>query len=117
MEDLIADIATETGVDPAAARQALGLILAFLRQEGPKTEVDALFAGLPGAEEAAAATADGGEAGGGLMGLASKLSDLGFGMGEMQAAGRQIFAYARARTGDEAVGQIVAAIPGLAQFL
>ena len=116
MEDLIARISAETGVDPAIARQALGLILAFLRQEGPKAEVDALFAILPGSEEAVAATADG-EGGGGLMGLAGKLSGLSFGMGEMQAAGRQIFDYARAKTGDEAVGQIVAAIPGLAQFL
>lgn len=116
MEDLIAHIATETGVDPTAARHALGLILAFLREEGPKTEVDALFASLPGAEEAAAVATDG-EAGGGLMGLAGKLSGLGLGMGEMQAAGRQIFAYARAKAGDERVGQLVAAIPGLGQFL
>lgn len=114
MEDLIAQIAAEAGVDSAAARQALGLILAFLRQEGPRAEVDTLFAAFPGAAEAATA---GGEAAGGLMGLAGKLSELGFGMAEMQAAGRQIFAYAREKVGDEAVGQLVAAIPGLAQFV
>ena len=55
--------------------------------------------------------------GGGLMGLAGRLTGLGLGMGEMQTIGRQLFAYAREKAGDERVGQIVAAIPGLGQFL
>ena len=91
MEDLIARIATDAGVEPGIAEKAVGLILAFLRKEGPKDEVDALFAALPGAAEAADAAASedgGGGMGGGLMGLAGQLTGLGLGMGEMQTVGR-----------------------------
>ncbi len=120
MDDLITRIAADAGVDPAIAKQSVGMILAFLRKEGPKDEVDALFAALPGAAAAADASVegDGGEGlDSGLMGLAGRLMGLGLGMGEMQAIGRQVFAYAGEKAGDERVGEIVAAIPGLAQFL
>ena len=76
MEDLIASIAADAGVEPGIAKKSVGMILAFLRNEGPKDEVDALFAVLPGAAEAVDAMAgeDGVGAfadamGGGLMGL------------------------------------------------
>ncbi|HET6376989.1 MAG TPA: DUF2267 domain-containing protein [Methylocella sp.] len=119
MEELIARIAA-AGIDPAAAEKAVGIILAFLKKEGPKEEIDQLFAAMPGAAEAAAAAeAPGGLLGsmGGLMGVASRLSGLGLGMGEMQAIGAQFFAYAREHAGDEAIGQVVQSIPGLKQFL
>jgi hypothetical protein len=127
MEDLIARIAAAAGVEPEIAQKAVGMILAFLRNEGPQAEVDALFAAVPGAAEAADAASgerDGGALnglagamGGGLMGLAGRLTSLGLGMGEMQAIGRQVFAFVREKAGDEVVGQVAAAIPGLAQFL
>jgi hypothetical protein len=118
MEDLVVRIAAEAGVDPEIAERAVGMVLAFLQNEGPQTDVAALFAAIPGATEAAAAGA-GGEVSGasGLMGLASRLTSLGLGMGQMQTIGRQVFAYAREKAGDEAVGQVVAAIPGLGQFV
>ncbi|HYP58467.1 MAG TPA: DUF2267 domain-containing protein [Beijerinckia sp.] len=132
MEDLIARVAASAGIAPETAQKAVSLILAFLRKEGPQAEVDALFAEVPGALEAAAAGAaeDGGSGGGGffgslmgmmggggLIGLAGKLTGLGLGMGEMQAIGHEVFAYAREKAGDERVGQVAATIPGLSQFL
>ena len=120
MEDLIARIAADAGIEPGIAKQSVDMILGFLRKEGPKKEVDALFAVLPGAAEAAEAAAaegGGGAMGGGLMGLAGGLTNLGLGMGEMQTIGRQVFAYVREKAGDERIGQVVSAIPGLAQFL
>ena len=127
MEDLIASIVAATGVEPKIAKKSVETILAFLRNEGPKAEVDALFAAVPGAAEAADAASgesggdplDGlaGAIGGGLMGLAGRLTSLGLGMGEMQTIGQQVFAYVREKAGDELVGQVAAAIPGLAQFL
>jgi len=126
MEDLIVGIAAAAGVEPEIAKKSVEAILAFLRKEGPKAEVDALFAAVPGAAEAAgAASGESGGAlnglngamGGGLMGLAGRLTSLGLGMGEMQTIGRQVFAYVREKAGDELVGQVAAAIPGLAQFL
>ncbi|QBR72509.1 hypothetical protein CU048_15800 [Beijerinckiaceae bacterium] len=128
MEDLIARVAAAASIEPETARKAVGFILAFLRKEGPKEEVDALFAAVPGSAEladaAAAEAGDGGmlgslmgAMGGGLMGLAGRLTGLGLGMSEMQTIGRQVFAFAREKAGDERVGQVAAAIPGLAQFL
>lgn len=128
MEDLIARVAAAASVEPETARKAVGMILAFLRKEGPQEEVDALFAAVPGAAEAAdaaAAEASGGGVlggvmgamGGGLMGLAGRLTGLGLGMNEMQTIGRQVFAYAREKAGDERVGQVAGSIPGLGQFL
>ena len=128
MEDLIARIGAAAGVEPEIAKKSVETILAFLRTEGPQAEVDALFAAVPGAAEAADAgsgKSGGGAApnglidamGGGLMGLAGRLTSLGLGMGEMQTIGRQVLAYVREKAGDEPVGQVAAAIPGLAQFL
>ena len=121
MEELIGRIAADAGVEPGIAKKAVGMILLFLRKEGPKDEVASLFAAVPGAAEAAAnesgADAFTGAMGGGLMGLASQLTGLGLGMGEMQTFGREVFAYVREKAGDELVGEIVSAIPGLGQFL
>jgi hypothetical protein len=124
MDELITRIATSAGIEPGIARKSAGMIFSFLRNEGPKDEIDALFAAVPGSAEAADAAAgeDAGGAfvgamGGGLMGLAGRLTGLGLGMGEMQTIGRQVFAYMREKAGDERVGQIVSAIPGLGQFL
>jgi hypothetical protein len=120
MDNLIARIATETGVDSRIVNKAVGMILAFLRKEGPSDEVSAVFAALPGSVEAADAAVEedgGGTMGGGLMGLAGQLTGLGLGMGDMQTIGRHVFAYVREKAGDDHVGQIVSAIPGLGQFL
>ena len=127
MEDLIVSIAAAAGVEPEIAKKSVESIFAFLRKEGPQDEIDALFAAVPGAAEAADAGSgeNGGGAvnglisatGGGLMGLAGRLTSLGLGMSEMQTIGRQVFAYVREKAGDELVGQVAAAIPGLAPFL
>ncbi len=119
MDDLIARISTTTGLERDVALKAAGLVFSFLRKEGPTADVDALLAELPGAAEAAAAadSSAGGSLFGGLMGLAGRLGSLGLGMGEMQAVGKEVFAYVREKAGDERVGQVAAAIPGLAQFL
>ena len=130
MEEMIARVAGAAGIDPTVAEKAVGVILAFLKKEAPDGPVGELFNSIPGAAEAAAAgEAQGGGGGllgglmgamgggGGIMGLAGKLTGLGLGMGEMQTVGKEIFAYAREKAGDEKVGQVAAAIPGLSQFL
>jgi hypothetical protein len=126
VEDLIASIVAAAGVEPEIAKKSVETILAFLRKEGPKAEVDALFAAVPGAAEAADAASGesggllnglAGAMGGGLMGLAGRLTCLGLGMSEMQTIGRQVFAYVREKAGDELVGQVAETIPGLVQFL
>jgi hypothetical protein len=131
MEELIQRVTKAAGIDAGVAQQAIGHILAFLQKEGPTSAVNDMFAKFPGAAEAAASAAGegggglmgalgglmGGGGGGGLMGLAGKLNGLGLGMGEMQSVGKELFAFAREKAGEDAVGQIAGAIPGLSQFI
>jgi hypothetical protein len=49
--------------------------------------------------------------------VGSRLMAAGLGMGEIQGVTREIIAYAREKAGEEAVGEIVGAIPGLSQFI
>jgi predicted lipid-binding transport protein (Tim44 family) len=126
MLDLISRVSAAAGIEPEVAEKAIGAILAFLRKEGPKADIDELFATVPGAAAAATAAEQTGAGmlgglmgmmGGGLMGLAGRLAGLGLDMTRMQAVGHELFAYVREKAGDERVRRVAAAIPGLSQFL
>lgn len=128
MNELVERVSTAAGIEPESARKAIGLILNFMLQEGPGIEVNTIIDKIPGAREAmsgAAAEEDGGSVlngltGGrsaGLMGLASQLGGLGLSMGEMQTIGREVLAYAREKAGEDAVGAVAGAIPGLHQLM
>jgi hypothetical protein len=123
MDELVARVSQAVGISADVARKSIGIILAFLRKEGPQAEVEQLIAALPGAESAIAAA---GETGGGLMGmlggggimaLGGQLMGAGLSMGEMQALGRELFAYGREKAGEDVMGAIVGAVPGLSQFV
>ena len=135
MENLIARVAADANTTPETARQAVALILDFLKREAPKDAIHALLTKAP-ALNAIAATAHGagGEGmgatlkglmgmgsgamgGGGLMALGGELMGLGLSMDQIQTVGREVFAYAREVAGDETVGEIAASIPGLSQFI
>ena len=122
MDELVDRIVANVGVDRSVAEKSVGIIFDFLSKEGPADKVHALLDQLPGADAAiAAARADdaGGVFGsmGGIMGVGSRLMSAGLGMGEIQGVTRELIAYAREKAGDEAVGEIVGAVPGLGQFI
>jgi hypothetical protein len=127
MEELIQRVSAAAGIDSTLAAKVTGIILAFLEKEGPSEQVAAIKANLPGAQTLIDQTAsEGGDGsiigglmgmGGGLMGLAGKLTDAGLGMSQMQLVGKEIFAYAREKAGEDTVGEVVGAIPGLGQFV
>ena len=121
MDELAARVAQAAGIDKDTAQQAVVAILRFLRREGPPAETDQLMATIPGSAAAVEGETPGGGGGGmfggGLMALAGELGGLGLGMGEMQAVGHELFAWGRERAGEDAVGAVVGAIPGLAQFV
>jgi hypothetical protein len=54
---------------------------------------------------------------GGVMGAGTRLMGLGLGMSQVQAVTREVIGYARETIGEDAVGEIVGAIPGLGQFV
>ena len=62
-------------------------------------------------------TGSGAMGGGGLMALGGDLMGLGLGMDQIHAIGKTVFDYARTAAGDDVMGDISAAIPGLSQFI
>lgn len=123
MDELIARLVANVGVDRAAAERAVGIIFEFLRKEGPPDKVQALLDRLPGAQalmqaqEGIDASGGGSFAMGGIMGAGTKMMAAGLSMGQVQAVTREVIAYAREQAGDDAIGEIVGAIPGLSQFV
>lgn len=126
MEELIARVTQKTGLDASTAETAIGIILAFLQKDGPAAEVNQLIAALPGAEDAIAKAGSGGgggfmgmvgSMGGGVMALGTRLMGAGVSMGQMQPLGHELLAYGREKAGEDVIGPIVGAIPGLSQFV
>jgi hypothetical protein len=135
MDNLIARVATAADVTPDIARQAVSLIVDFIKREAPEDAVDKLLAkapalnaivasgrgtggeGMGGTVKGLMGVAGGAMGGGGIMALGSQLMGLGLGMGEMQTIGKEVFAYAREVAGDDVVGEIAGAIPGVSQFI
>jgi hypothetical protein len=120
MDELIGRLAVKAGIDNAVAEKTIGIILGFLRNEGPSDKVQALIDKIPGAEAAIAASSNGGGLGrlmgGGLMALGTKLMGLGLGMGEIQNVARELFRFGRDKIGADQMGEIIAGTPGLSQF-
>lgn len=129
MDELIARVASAAGIPADQAQRAINLVLAFLKRQAP-AEFEEMQHHMPeaqGAVEAGEADDPKGNGlvnglmnmigGGGLMGLASQLTSIGLSTGEMTSVGKEIFAFARERAGDERVSQVAHAVPGLSQLL
>jgi hypothetical protein len=130
MNELIDRLVADIGVDRATAEKAVGIIFDFLVKEGPADKVRPLLATLPGAEALmqGSAAEDGGNgsggfggliggSAGGVMGAGMRMMAVGLSMGQVQSLAREVLAFAREKAGDDAVGEAVAAIPGLSQFV
>jgi hypothetical protein len=135
MDNLIARVATAADITPDIARQAVSLVVDFIKREAPQEAVDKLLAkapalnaivasgsatsgeGMGGFVKGLMGVAGGAMGGGGIMALGSQLMGLGLGMDQIQTIGKEVFAYAREVAGDDVVGEISGAIPGLSQFI
>ncbi|MDP2298102.1 MAG: DUF2267 domain-containing protein [Pseudolabrys sp.] len=121
MEELIARLVANVGVDRTAAEKSVGIILDFLSKEGPPDKVQALIDRLPGADallkSQQAEDAGGGFGMGGIMGAGTKMMAAGLSMAEVQGVTRETIAFVREKAGEDAIGEIVGAIPGLSQFI
>ena len=112
MDEIIKQIAAATGIDPAVAARAAGLIISYLSREGPADAVGALLDALPGSRDLAAQNQ-----GGSFMGIVGDLTGAGLGMGDLQGFASAFLEQARAKAGAEKVNAVMAAIPGLSQFI
>lgn len=125
MEELVQRVSDSAGIDAATAEKAIGMILGFLRKEGPSEEVGQLMEAIPGAENVAAPSGGGGimgmvgglMGGGGVMGLGAQLMGVGVSMDQIGKISKELFAYGREKAGEDVMGGIVGNIPGLSQFV
>lgn len=123
MDDLIERLTARTGIERPVAEKAVGIILDFLVKEGPSERVHELIAQMPGAQallhsaQGEAAASGGGFGMGGVMAAANRLMAAGLSMGQVQSVTQEVVAYARDTAGEDTVGEIVGAIPGLSQFV
>ena len=135
MDNLIAQVAASAGATPDVARQAVALILDFLRREAPDDTMETVFNSAPALRAIVASapgaggegmgstikglmgTGNGAMGGGGLMALGGDLMGLGLNMEQIKSIGSHVFDYARSHAGEDVMGEISAAIPGLSQFI
>lgn len=128
MQEIIAKIAADNGIDTALAEKATGMILAFLKKEADPSAVSQMLSALPGAEAliAGGESSGGGmmgslmgmmPGGGGVMGLGAQLMGAGLGMGQIQGVSKSLFEAAKTHAGEDVMGQIVGSVPGLGQFV
>jgi hypothetical protein len=114
MDELVERLVANVGIDSATAQQAIKIILKFLVQEGPADKVQTLIGRIPGAQAAVASAED---ISGGVMGAGMQMMGAGLNMGQVQAVTKEVIGYAREKVGEDEVGEIVDAIPGLSQFV
>ena len=125
MQELIARIATKTGLDPKRAEKALGIMLSLVKTQGNQQKVGELFAMLPGADELARRHGGDGSRGGGLLGMLmggplaaiSKLQAAGLNMDQIKQLGTETLSYAKELAGDDLVKQVASSIPGLGSYV
>ncbi len=118
MDELIGNITQALGIDEATAKSALGIIMNYVKTEGPEAEVGQLLGALPGIDgliEDSGAGSGGGMLGG-PMAVMAQLSDVGVDMGQVSGIAQQLVAFAKDKVGDEAIDAIIAQVPGMDQL-
>jgi hypothetical protein len=123
MDDLTGRLVANAGVDRTAAEKAVGIIAQFLTKEGPTEKARALIRSMSGVDASPAVNSRMSSSSpsmlgaiGGVMGIGVQIVAAGLSMGEIRAVTRETMSFARGTAGDDAVGEIVGAIPGLGQF-
>lgn len=129
MQELIARIATKTGLEPQRAEKAVGIMLSLVKTQGNQQKVGELFAKLPGADELAQRHGGDGSRGGGLLGMLggglmggplaaiSKLQAAGLSMDQIKQLGTETLSYAKEKAGQDLVKQVASSIPGLGGYV
>jgi hypothetical protein len=120
MDELTSWLASKAGIEDAVAEKTIGIILGFLRNEGPSDKVQALIDKIPGAEAAISASESGGGLGrlmgGGLMAVGTRLMGLGLGISDIKNITRELFWFGGDKIGTDRMREIISGTPGLSQF-
>jgi hypothetical protein len=135
MQEIIDTIADKAGIERAKAETIVGLILGFIKREGPPSAVSKLFAAFPDSETIAAQatqqTASGGGGLGSMLGglgsmlggktgdaltLVSQLAATGVPMGQIETAAQLLLKAARDEAGPKVVSDILGSLPALSKL-
>ncbi|SFK90072.1 Protein of unknown function VcgC/VcgE [Pseudovibrio ascidiaceicola] len=128
MHVLVDRITERTGLDPAKAQPAVGIMLNFIAKNSSKEEVEALLEAFPAAEGFLAideATENKGLLGGlaskmnasvGVLAALNEMTSLGLSVEEIQQVAKETVQYTREKVGPEMTDEIVARVPGLAEI-
>ncbi|VAW15810.1 hypothetical protein MNBD_ALPHA09-2319 [hydrothermal vent metagenome] len=130
MDEIVKRVANAVGIDEALAQKAVTIVFELVQEHGPKDAVADLMAKMPEMDVSAAPADSGGGLMGalgglgdglggamGAMGAMQKMTSAGLSMDQVQAVSKEVLAYAREHAGEERVGKVVGAIPGLSQFV
>ena len=120
MQELIGRISANVGIDRELAAKAVSIILNFLNDAAPPDKMAKLLESLPDARDVITSDGGGGGTMGGMMGAMAAmnaLTETGLGMAQVQGVTKETIAYVKEKAGADTVDEIVAAIPGLSQFV
>ncbi len=119
MQELLNRMMQSAGLDQALAEKALVIILNFLNKEAPDDAMAKLFEAIPEARPLVAEKSGGGFSFGGFgaMGALNEMTGAGLSMTQVQAVTKEVIGFAREKLGEDEVGRIVGAIPGLSAFI
>lgn len=113
MDEIVEQIVKATGVEQAAVSRAVAIIIAFVAREAPAAVTQPMLQKINGA----GAIAANGAVSGGLFGVFNALTSAGLSLAEIQSVVMAFVAAAKLKVGDREVNAVVAAIPGLSQFI
>lgn len=118
MQELLDRMMQNAGIDRAMAEKALVIILNFLNKEAPQDAVSKLLDTVPEARPLITSQPGGFSFGGfGAMGALNEMTSAGLSMGQVQTVTKTVIDFAREKLGEDEVGRIVGAIPGLSAFI
>ena len=125
MDQLLATITDNVGIDRDLAEKAVAIILNFLSKDGPQDLVSQVISAMPGATEfleANQSDGGGGLIGGlvgsmGAMGALNEMTSAGLNMGQVSGVTREVIAFAKQHADEAVVDEIVGSIPGLSQVI
>jgi len=134
MQEVIDTIADKSGIERGKAEAVVGLILGFIKREGPQGAVAKLFAAFPDADGIVAQATQQTQSGGGfgsLVGglgsmlggkagdaltLVSQLAATGVPMSQIETAAQLLLKAARDQAGPAVVSEILGSLPALSKL-
>lgn len=126
MDELVTRLEERVGMETAAAKGVIAIVIQFIAREASPETIAPLVARHPWIEVLVAETPEpappasanrhfGGMAR--LMDVANRMMAYGLTMGQVQSSVREIVDYARETAGAESVDGVVRSIPGLRQLV